>query len=76
MTVDKDTYVIPDQAMPYLASGVLDMDLFNITTLIADGYDDASQETLPVIVKYSESKARSAVLPTPKASKKTHSLDS
>ncbi|PEC50993.1 peptidase [Bacillus sp. AFS096315] len=76
MTVDKDTYVIPDQAMPYLASGVLDMDLFNITTLIADGYDDASQETLPVIVQYSESKARSAVQPTLKASKKTYVLES
>lgn len=76
VTAEKGTYVIPDQAMPYLATGVLDQDLFNITALIADGYDDASQETLPVIVQYSESKTRSAVLPTPKASKKTHALES
>ncbi len=77
LTVNKDTYVIPDQAMPYLATGYLDQDLFNITALIADGYDDATQETLPVIVQYSESKARSkAGLPTPKGSKKTNVLES
>ncbi|MEH7333892.1 S8 family serine peptidase [Neobacillus drentensis] len=77
MTINKDTYVIPDQAMPYLASGFMDKDLFNITTLIADGYDDASQTTLPVIVQYSESKTRSAApKPTPKGAKQTHVLES
>lgn len=77
VTGNKDTYVIPDQAMPYLASGFLDKDLFNITTLIADGYDDATQNTLPVIVQYSASKTRSAVpKPTPKGSKQTHVLES
>jgi subtilisin family serine protease len=76
LTVDKDTYVIPDVAMPYLASGFLDQDLFNVTALIKDGYDDASQKTLPVIVQYSESKSRSGALPTPKGSKKTHVLES
>jgi len=76
LTTNKDTYVIPEQAMPYLASGVLDRDLFNITALIADGYDDASQETLPIIVQYSESKTRSAAMPALKASKKTHELES
>jgi len=76
LTVEKDTYVIPDQAMPYLASGFLDQDLFNVTALIKDGYDDASQKTLPVIVQYSESKSRSGALPTPKGSKKTHVLES
>ncbi|PAE44557.1 S8 family serine peptidase [Bacillus sp. 7884-1] len=76
LTVDKDTYVIPDQAMPYLASGFLDQDLFNVTALIEDGYDDASQKTLPVILQYSESKSRSGALPTPKGSKKTHVLES
>lgn len=76
LTVDKETYVIPDQAMPYLASGFLDQDLFNVTALIKDGYDDASQKTLPVIVQYSKAKSRSGVLPTPKGSKKTHVLES
>ncbi|MEH7613017.1 S8 family serine peptidase [Gottfriedia acidiceleris] len=76
MTVNKDTYVIPKQAMPYLASGALDRNLFNITALIADGYDDASQKTLPVIVQYSESKTRSSLKPALKASTKTHELES
>jgi subtilisin family serine protease len=77
MTINKDTYVIPDQAMPYLASGYLDKDLFNISTLIADGYDDATQKTLPVIIQYLESKARAAApKPTPKGAKQTHVLES
>jgi subtilisin family serine protease len=76
LTVDKGTYVIPDQAMPYLASGFLDQDLFNVTALIKDGYDDATLKTLPVIVQYSEAKSRSGALPTPKGSKKTHVLES
>lgn len=77
LTANKETYVIPDQAMPYLASGFLDQDLFNITALIKDGYDDENQKELPVIIQYSESKGRSAnVLPAPKGSKKTHVLES
>lgn len=79
LTVNEDTYVIPDQAMPYVASGKLDKDLFNITTLIADGYDDESQKTLPVIVQYSESNTRSRIAATPstpKGAKKTHVLES
>lgn len=77
LTINKDTYVIPDQAMPYLASGFLDQDLFNITSLIEDGFDDGSEKTLPVIVQYSETKARSVgKLPAPKGSKKTHELES
>ena len=77
LTIAKDTYVIPDQAMPYLASGFLDKDLFNVTSLISDGYDDASQTTLPVIVQYSPSKAKSSTAkPAPKGSKKTHELES
>ncbi|MCS0825514.1 S8 family serine peptidase [Cytobacillus firmus] len=77
LTANKETYVIPDQAMPYLASGFLDQDLFNITALIKDGYDDENQKELPVIIQYSESKGRSAVAhPIPKGSKKTHVLES
>ncbi|MFY0762488.1 S8 family serine peptidase [Metabacillus dongyingensis] len=78
LKVDKDTYVIPNEAMPYLASGLLDRDLFNITALIADGYDDGKRSTLPVIVQYAATKGRSLeVLPaTPDGSKRTHVLES
>ncbi|MCC3648192.1 S8 family serine peptidase [Cytobacillus oceanisediminis] len=77
LTANKETYVIPDKAMPYLASGFLDQDLFNITALIKDGYDDENQKELPVIIQYSESKGRSAAaIKAPKGSKKTHVLES
>ncbi len=38
---DGDTFVYPDEAMAYLAAGRLDKQLFNVTQLVAQGYDDA-----------------------------------
>ena len=46
--------VIPHDAVPYLSDKRLDADLFNITTLIENGYDDARRGTLPLIVQYAE----------------------
>ncbi|MEU8817200.1 S8 family serine peptidase [Actinoplanes sp. NPDC048796] len=51
-TFKGDTYAYPDAAMPYVTSGLLDEDLFNVTKLIADGYDDARTGATPVIVQY------------------------
>ncbi|MFJ7933271.1 S8 family serine peptidase [Sporosarcina sp. NPDC096371] len=78
MTLGENTFVIPAQAMPYLASGLLDENLFNITALIADGYDDEKQSTLPVIVQYAPTKARfEAALPATLAgSERTNVLES
>lgn len=45
-----DTFVLPDEAMPYVATGRLDKQLFNITDLVAQGYDDARTDALPLIV--------------------------
>ncbi|MBM0278842.1 S8 family serine peptidase [Micromonospora sp. STR1s_6] len=45
-----DTYVYPDEALPYLATGRLDKQLLNVTQLIAQGYDDARTAELPLIV--------------------------
>ncbi|EWT00739.1 peptidase S8 [Intrasporangium oryzae NRRL B-24470] len=58
-----DTYVIPDEAQAYLASGVLDEHLFNITELLDQGYDDASSPALPIIVEYTSTRQRSAATP-------------
>ncbi|MFF0264317.1 S8 family serine peptidase [Kribbella sp. NPDC004536] len=52
MAVGNDLYVYPDAALPYLASGVLDQQLFNVTGLLADGYDDAHSAGTPLIVSY------------------------
>ncbi|MFD4647731.1 S8 family serine peptidase [Streptomyces sp. NPDC058441] len=51
-TVGKDLYVYPDEALPYVAAGVLDHRLFDVTRLIADGYDDKHTAGLPLIVQY------------------------
>ncbi|MFG1610983.1 S8 family serine peptidase [Actinoplanes sp. NPDC049265] len=44
------TYVLPDDAQPLVASGRLDERLFDVTGLVAMGYDDAHRATLPLIV--------------------------
>jgi subtilisin family serine protease len=45
-------YVIPDQAMPLIASGRVDERLFDVTGLVAQGYDDTSTSSVPVIIEY------------------------
>lgn len=50
-----ELHVLPEQAMPYLASGVLDPDLFNVSLLLEYGYDDASVDATPLIVEHSSS---------------------
>lgn len=62
MTVGGDTYVYPDSARPFLAGGVLDRQLFNVTRLVADGYDDAHLDRLPLIVTYGGKEAAEATL--------------
>jgi subtilisin family serine protease len=78
LTLGEDTYVIPSSAMPYVAAEKLDMDLFNVTELIKNGYDDKKMSSFPVIVEYEESKARSVQQsqPTPKGAKKARVLES
>ncbi|WP_306205438.1 S8 family serine peptidase [Actinoplanes sp. RD1] len=49
---DGDTYVYPHDAFGSLASGLLDEDLFNVTELMAAGYDDAHSSGIPLIVTY------------------------
>ncbi|MEU6347516.1 S8 family serine peptidase [Streptomyces sp. NPDC046977] len=57
--VDGATYVYPDAALPFVSAGKLDEQLFNVTKLIADGYDDAHTARLPLIVGYTDAAARS-----------------
>ncbi|MEV7983043.1 S8 family serine peptidase [Streptomyces sp. NPDC086519] len=62
LTVGGDTYVYPDSARPYLASGALDSRLFDISRLVADGYDDAALKHLPLIVTYDGAAASGSTL--------------
>ncbi|MDX3073984.1 S8 family serine peptidase [Streptomyces sp. MI02-7b] len=49
-----DTFVYPDEALRYIATGRLDKQLFNITQLLAQGYDDAHTGALPLIITRTE----------------------
>ncbi|MFE0627553.1 S8 family serine peptidase [Streptomyces sp. NPDC058864] len=50
VTEGGDTYVYPDDALAYVAADRLDKRLFNVTGLIAQGYDDARAPRLPLII--------------------------
>ncbi|NUT32687.1 MAG: S8 family serine peptidase, partial [Hamadaea sp.] len=49
-TKGRDTYVVPAEALPHVLAGRLDEELFNVTQLVAAGYDDASRATLPLLL--------------------------
>ncbi|MFI8789811.1 S8 family peptidase [Streptomyces sp. NPDC055105] len=51
----KDLYVYPEAASAAIAEGKVDEQLFNVTGLIRQGYDDAHTDTLPLIATYRNS---------------------
>ncbi|MER5944278.1 S8 family serine peptidase [Streptomyces sp. NPDC001928] len=69
-----DLYVYPEAAVEALAAGRVDEELFNVTGLIRQGYDDAHRATLPLIAAYDRSVARS-VPPTPRGAERGLVLD-
>lgn len=46
-----DVYVLPSDVAS-LVPGVLDAELFDVTALVRQGYDDAHRDSLPLIVRY------------------------
>jgi subtilisin family serine protease len=79
LTVGKETFVIPEVAIPYIVEGQIDDDLFNITKLIENGYTDSEVSSLPLIVEYKEQKTARAFTSHPKeiaGSKRTCTLES
>ncbi|MFG2304508.1 S8 family serine peptidase [Actinacidiphila glaucinigra] len=68
VTEGGDTYVYPDEVLAYVAADRLDKRLFNVTRLIAQGYDDAHAPQLPLILTGRDTKAmRTAATPLPGA---------
>nr|BFD87900.1 S8 family serine peptidase [Streptomyces sp. Xyl84] len=53
------THVVPGDAQPLLAGGRLDPRLFDVTQLVADGYDDAHRSGVPLIVTFRDRRERS-----------------
>jgi subtilisin family serine protease len=58
---DGDRYVIPGDAALQVDNGVLDRELFNVTGLVRQGYDDAHTASVPLLVEYADARARAAV---------------
>ncbi|MBP2473724.1 subtilisin family serine protease [Crossiella equi] len=52
-----DLYLVPEKAAALVAAGALDRELFNVTGLIRQGYDDARSKVLPLLVEYPEAAA-------------------
>ncbi|MFI6876426.1 S8 family peptidase [Streptomyces sp. NPDC050400] len=72
----KDLYVYPDGAAAALAAGRVDEELFNVTGLIRQGYDDAHSATLPLIATYDTSVDVARSVPaTPRGAKRGLVLD-
>lgn len=72
-----ETYVLPDEALPLLAAGKLDRRLFDVTTLVKMGYDDARSGGVPMIATYTAAARAARSLPAaPAGSTTTRSLPS
>ncbi|GGT49746.1 peptidase [Streptomyces kurssanovii] len=56
----QDLYVYPEDAVAALAAGAVDEQLFNVTGLVRQGYDDAHTAALPLIATYGGDVARTA----------------
>lgn len=56
---DGDRYVVPGDAATLVTDGVLDRELFNVTGLIRQRYDDAHTASVPLLVEYADAGARS-----------------
>ncbi|MBO1330015.1 S8 family serine peptidase [Streptomyces sp. VRA16 Mangrove soil] len=73
--VGDDLYVYPDGVRQKIDSGLVDDQLFNVTALVAQGYDDAHADALPVIVSYDDAAHVSRSLPAePRGAERTHRL--
>ncbi len=54
---DGHMFVTPYAAMPYLARGLVDETLFDVTELASQGYDDTHARSLPLILEYATNPA-------------------
>ncbi|MEV0425790.1 S8 family serine peptidase [Micromonospora sp. NPDC050495] len=60
-----DVYVLPSVALPLINAGRLDEELFNVTELVRQGYDDRATATLPLLATYGGAVTRTRQAPQP-----------
>ncbi|MCT9079560.1 S8 family peptidase [Streptomyces fulvoviolaceus] len=71
-----DLYVYPEGAIEALAAGRVDEELFNVTGLVRQGYDDAHSDTLPLIATYDRSITARSVPAIPRGAERDLVLES
>ncbi|WP_335935753.1 S8 family serine peptidase [Streptomyces sp. PTD5-9] len=71
----EDLYVYPEHASQAIAEGKVDEQLFNVTGLIRQGYDDTHTDALPLIATYRNSVSVAASAPAaPRGAERSLSL--
>lgn len=60
MEIDGELHVLPLDALPYVAEGDIDPDLFNIDLLLDAGFGDQDAPALPLIATYAEGQLSTA----------------
>ncbi|PZF80587.1 peptidase S8/S53 subtilisin kexin sedolisin [Jiangella anatolica] len=76
--VERDGHVLalPDAAVPYVESGVLDERLFDLTYLAESGYDDLARADLPLLVVAQDGPGIRSVPEAPSGTRAERSLPS
>ena len=73
---DGDVHVVPADASPYVASGALDPNLFNVSLLAQQGFDDAATDELPLLIEAPAQAPETAMPATPDGTDRVLELDS
>ncbi len=55
-----DWYVVPSDASRLIRAGVVDRELFNVTGLVRQGYDDAHTKVVPLLAEYPDMRSSAA----------------
>jgi len=71
-----EVFVYPTAVEHYVRAGTLDSALFNVTKLVADGFDDAHAAQLPLIVSYPDDAASRRADAVPAGAERVRSLSS
>lgn len=74
--INGQVYLVPADAMPLISADRLDKELFNLTALVADGYDDASSDGIPLIIDYPATRMSVQTAPTLPGATVRHTLES
>ncbi|MEV0674917.1 S8 family serine peptidase [Actinosynnema sp. NPDC050436] len=64
-SVDGRFLVVPDDVAPLVAADRVDEGLFDLTALVAEGYDDQRSPQLPLIVQYDPASVRAEAVSAP-----------